>query len=51
MTAKEAARQLRITSGTINEHLKNIYAKTGTSSRGQLQHLLALDAASARTLS
>jgi DNA-binding CsgD family transcriptional regulator len=46
MPAKEAARQLRISSGTVNDHLKSIYAKTGTSSRGQLQHLFALDTAS-----
>ena len=45
MSAKQAARQLRVSSGTINDHLKSIYAKTGTSSRGQLQHLFALDAA------
>lgn len=51
MSAKEAARQLRVSSGTINDHLKSIYAKTGTSSRGQLQHLFALDAALPHTRS
>ena len=47
LSAKEAACQMRVSSGTVNDHLKSIYAKTGTSSRGQLQHLLALDAVAA----
>jgi DNA-binding CsgD family transcriptional regulator len=43
LSSREISDQLMITTGTVHDHLKAVYRKTGTNGRGPLRHRLALD--------
>jgi DNA-binding NarL/FixJ family response regulator len=42
-SSKEISTRLRITTDTVGDHLKAVFRKTETNSRGRLRHRLALD--------
>lgn len=43
LSSREISDHLMITTGTVHDHLKEVYRKTGTNGRGPLRHRLALD--------